>query len=51
VDHEAAWRGAVPVILVGREEDTVAGLDDLDGAAALLARTRAGGGAAATASM
>src|SRR3954451_10134815 len=36
VDHEAVGRGAVPVVLVGLEEDTVAGADDLDGAAAPL---------------
>jgi hypothetical protein len=33
VGHEAVWRGAVPVVLAGLEEHTVAGSDDLDGTA------------------
>ena len=37
VDHEAVWGGAVPVVLAGLEEHTVAGADDLDGAAFALA--------------
>lgn len=37
VDHEAVWCGAVPVVLAGLEEHTVAGADDLDGAALALA--------------
>ena len=55
VDHEPVGGGAVPVLLVGLEEDAVAGADDLDGSAAALAQAdalgdedglaRAGGGA------
>src|SRR5512132_332225 len=37
MDHEAVGGGAVPVVLVGLEEDAVAGTDDLDRAAAALA--------------
>jgi hypothetical protein len=36
VSHEAARRGAVPVILTGLEEDAVAGTDHLDRPAAPL---------------
>src|SRR4051812_30123923 len=38
MDHEAVGSGAVPVLLVGLEQDAVAGADDLDGAAAALAQ-------------
>jgi hypothetical protein len=37
VDHQPVWRGAVPVVLAGLEEDAVAGANDLDGAAFALA--------------
>jgi hypothetical protein len=37
VGHESVWGGAVPVILAGLKEDTVARADDLDRAAAPLA--------------
>ena len=41
VDHEPVGCGAVPVLLVGLEEDAVAGADDLDGSAAALAQADA----------
>ena len=41
VGHEAIRRGPVPVLLVGLEEDTVTGADDLDLAAAALAEPQA----------
>jgi hypothetical protein len=34
--HEAVWGSPVPVLLAGLEEDAVAGLEDLDRAAAAL---------------
>jgi len=34
--HEAAGRGAVPVLFTGLEEDAVAGSDDFDRSAAAL---------------
>ena len=43
VDHEPVGCGAVPVLLVGLEEDAVAGADDLDGSAAALAQADAFG--------
>ena len=41
VDHESVGCGAVPVFLVGFEQDAVAGADDLDRAAAALAQADA----------
>src|SRR4051794_19334557 len=43
VDHEAVACGAVPVFLVGFEQDAVAGVDDFDGPAAALAQADAFG--------
>jgi hypothetical protein len=41
VDHEPVRSAAVPVVLVGLEEDAVAGPDDLDRAALALAQADA----------
>src|SRR5215207_6328712 len=41
VDHEAVRCGAMPVVLVGLEEDAVAGADELDRATAALAEADA----------
>jgi hypothetical protein len=41
MDHQSVGGGAVPVLLVGLDVDAVAGLDDLDGAAAALAQADA----------
>src|SRR3954464_4148761 len=43
VDHEPVGCGAVPVFLVGFEQDAVAGADDFDGSAAALAQADAFG--------
>ena len=43
VDHEPAGSGAVPMLLVGLEEDAVTGADDLDGPDAALAEAHAFG--------
>src|SRR4051812_5506176 len=41
VDHEPIPRGAVPVLLVGLEQDAVTGADDLDRATPALAQADA----------
>ena len=41
MSHEAVWRGTVPVILAGLEEDAVAGSDHLDRLAPALAEPHA----------
>src|SRR6266568_409353 len=41
VRHEPRWRRAMPVMLTGLEEDAVTGSDQLDGAAAALAKAHA----------